>query len=81
MKFKDYLQELQKLAADNPFLLEKEVVYACDDEGNWFGEITFTPSARTFLMDNGRVESVISDQDIDEYLDEGYTLRELVCVN
>lgn len=34
MKFKEYLEELNKLAEENPESLNMDVIYASDDEGN-----------------------------------------------
>ncbi len=44
MTFKEYLNNLKKLAKDNPDLLKLDVCYSQDDEGNYFHSVVFTPS-------------------------------------
>lgn len=48
MKFKEYLENLNKLAEENPETLDMTVVYAKDDEGNGFQEINYAPSIGNF---------------------------------
>lgn len=43
MKLKDYLNHLNSLVEQNKELLELDVVYAGDDEGNYFDKVKFTP--------------------------------------
>jgi len=49
MKLNDYIKSLQKIAKKYPDL---NVVYAKDDEGNGFKEITFHPSVGNFAPFN-----------------------------
>lgn len=44
MKFKEYLENLNKLAEERPETLEMNVVYSKDDEGNGYQEIFYTPT-------------------------------------
>lgn len=44
MKFKDYLLAINKLATENPELLEVDVYYASDDEGNSYDLVGFKPT-------------------------------------
>lgn len=41
MKLKDYLKELKRVAKENEDL---EVFFSCDDEGNGFSPVFYTPS-------------------------------------
>ena len=43
MKLKDYLSHLNKLVYDNPKLLEADVIYSIDDEGNEFKKVVYSP--------------------------------------
>jgi hypothetical protein len=44
MKLKDFLDELNALVSDNPKVLEFDVIYSVDDEGNSFHPITYSPT-------------------------------------
>jgi hypothetical protein len=48
MKLKQYLRELNKLVDTHPEVLEFNVVYSCDDEGNRFDHVLYTPTIGTF---------------------------------
>lgn len=48
MKFKQYLENLNKLAKENPETLEMIVIYAKDDEGNGYQEINYEPSVGNY---------------------------------
>lgn len=48
MKLKDYLKHLQELVEEHPEMLEYDVVYSSDDEGNDFKEVIYLPSTGTF---------------------------------
>jgi len=41
MKFKTYLQQLNKFAEKHPEALELEAIYSADDEGNSYSNIIF----------------------------------------
>lgn len=43
MKFKEYLSSLNELAEKRPSLLELDVVYSRDDEGNGFQYVAVPP--------------------------------------
>lgn len=45
MTLKEYSQQLSKLAKKHP---DAKVVYAIDDEGNAFSEVTFSPTPGSF---------------------------------
>jgi len=43
MKVKEYLEEFNKMVLNNPSLLECEVIYATDEEGNEFRKVDCFP--------------------------------------
>ena len=48
MKLKDFLKNINELVKQNKELLELEVVYSVDDEGNEFQKVVFSPSIGTY---------------------------------
>ena len=44
MKFKQFLEELNNLAKENPKTLDYNVIYSSDDEGNSYHNIHCAPS-------------------------------------
>lgn len=44
MKLKDYLENLNKLVAENPEALDYKVLVASDEEGNNYDEVCYGPS-------------------------------------
>ena len=56
MKLKDYIEELQKLAAKYPELVVVTVIF--DDEGNSYGEVNYSPSVGHFDGNEFDVSSV-----------------------
>lgn len=63
MKLKEYLDNLNKMVKDNPELLEMNVIYSRDDEGNGFQEVYFTPTLGIFK--DGEFYS--NEADFEEY--------------
>jgi hypothetical protein len=43
MKFKEYLDHLNKMAEENPEILEYETIYSHDDEGNEYQKVNHLP--------------------------------------
>jgi len=43
MKFKDYLEKINAFAEDHPEAMDYDVVYASDDEGNYYNELYNSP--------------------------------------
>jgi len=43
MKFKDFVEAVNKLLADNPAAGEFNTIYSGDDEGNYFQEVFYDP--------------------------------------
>ena len=71
MFLKDYVKKLHKLAVKYP---DAKVVYAADDEGNYFKELAFGPSLGSF---DG--SEFINDDGTEEYSQQFKTNS--VCLN
>ena len=54
MKLKEYKQLIDNLAKEKPESLEMDVIYSGDDEGNYFGNVFYSPS----VMDHEGTEKV-----------------------
>jgi len=63
MKFKEYIEQLNKLAQERPETLEYEVVSASDEEGNSFTAVNFTPTVG--YHDGEYIGEFISEDDPD----------------
>jgi len=72
MKFKEYLDQLNQLGADNPQVLELTVVYSKDEEGNGFNELHYTPTVGHF---DGEYNGEFTDE-----LEEDQEVN-AICVN
>jgi hypothetical protein len=44
MKLKEFLENINEMVRKNPELLELNVAYSRDDEGNGFQEVIFSPT-------------------------------------
>lgn len=81
MKFKEYLENLNKLAQENPETLEMTVIYAKDDEGNGFQEINYEPSLGNFDHEyHGEFISKSNIEEEPEEYDENIEINS-ICVN
>ena len=71
MKLKDFLKNINTLVKNNPNVLELDVVYSKDDEGNEFNKISYTPTLGVF------------DWEEREFSDEDIWLEDLnsICIN
>lgn len=76
MKLKEYIENLNKLAQENPKALYYDVVTAKDDEGNSYNQVRYAPSIGFFC------ERDFKQTDWDED-DNEIELEEVnaVCVN
>jgi len=65
MKFKEYLEKLNKLALDNPNSLEFELIYSHDDEGNEYQKVNHLPCLMEIenIEDNRFLEQVYDEND------------------
>ena len=62
MKLKEYLSHLKKAVNADNSLLDMELVYAIDDEGNDFRQVNFLPTLGIFKQGE-----FISKDEIEEY--------------
>ena len=62
MKLKEYLSHLKKAVDADNSLLDMELVYAIDDEGNDFKQVNFLPTLGIFKQGE-----FISKDEIEEY--------------
>ena len=76
MNLKEYIEGLQKFAKENPSMLDKQVIYSADDEGNRYGPVNFTPSIS--IMDDDYECICIEEDEFDEDLPDSYYK---VCIN
>ena len=75
MKLREYIENLNEFAKENPETLDMVVVYAKDSEGNGFESIHCTPSKGCF----NQSENDFVDVENYEELDENDT--NAVCIN
>lgn len=73
MKLIEYLESIQELIKDRPELLEADVIYAIDDEGNEFRPCSFSVTAGLFEEDEYTEET-------GEDWDDEMTVN-AVCIN
>ena len=59
-----FIKDLQKYAEDNPDLLNKQVGYITDDEGNGFSINVYSP---TITWYNKEDDERLSDEDYETY--------------
>lgn len=80
MKLKEYLENLNKLATDRPELLDLDVVYAKDDEGNGYERVYYKPAVGHFDSDR----DFTSESTQIENISDGYAgdvIINSVCIN
>jgi hypothetical protein len=77
MKFKEYLENLNKLAKENPEFLDFEVVSAADDEGNSYDTVSYGPGVGHFDSDESEFvpTSQLREWDLDE------SSLNAICIN
>ena len=75
MKFKEYLENLNKFAKEKPQSLDFDVVTSSDDEGNSFNAVHYPPSLG--VSDDGDFI------DLENLKDYGYSESDVnsICVN
>lgn len=74
MKLKEYYEVLKRMVEETPEVLELEVVYSIDDEGNAFRECYCTPTPGMYVdMDFHTKESF--DYENGEYV------QNAICIN
>ena len=55
MKLIDLMKKIETMVTDNPEILEYNLVYSSDDEGNNFNLVNFSPSLGEYIQ--GEFES------------------------
>lgn len=75
MKFKQYIEMLQKFIEENPETSEYEAIYSEDDEGNGFGKINFSPTKGVYEYGEFITEANLEDEEMDP------SEMNAVCVN
>lgn len=58
MTLKEYLYKLNKLVEENKELLDMDVIYSIDDEGNGFRYVIMNPEGVHLLEDDMELEPV-----------------------
>ena len=71
MKLKEYIEKLQELYLEYGDL---ELVYAVDDEGNYYNKVSYVLGIMNMCG-----EDRISEEDIEEYSSE--EIKQYVCIN
>lgn len=51
MKLKEFIDTLNEMVEANPKLLEFDVVYSSDSEGNYYDHVFYTPTVGNFTND------------------------------
>ena len=71
MKLKEYIEKLQELYLEHGDL---ELVYASDDEGNYYNKVYYDPGILNMCG-----EDRISEEDLEEYSSE--EIQQYICLN
>tara|TARA_R100001480_G_scaffold70152_1_gene81407 strand:- start:2872 stop:3099 length:228 start_codon:yes stop_codon:yes gene_type:complete len=75
MKFKEYVENLNKLLKEKPETAELEVITSIDDEGNAFNRVFYGPA--TGVYDEG--DNTFYDED--DFLEDAEIKVNAVCLN
>ncbi len=78
MKLFEYIEELKRMANENSKILNYNVVFAGDDEGNNFDEVNYTPTIGVFT-DEGEFFTSGDFEDEDLGMDEADI--NAICIN
>jgi hypothetical protein len=63
MKFSEYLENLQDLLHDRPELIDAEVIYSIDDEGNDYKIVHYGPTPGNYYDLRG---DFVTEKDIED---------------
>lgn len=80
MTLEKYIKNLIEFGQENPELMDKDVIYSIDDEGNGYNGIYYSPSVY-LRSDNGETYSI---DDLDYLKEIGYDvddLKKVICIN
>jgi hypothetical protein len=75
MTLREYIEQLQNFAQENPDTLDMDVIYSRDDEGNGFQKIYYSPS-KGIYEDN----EFISSEQLEDYERDENEINS-VCIN
>lgn len=75
MKLREYLEELNTMVQERPEILDYELVYSSDDEGNYYHKIFYTPGIGYFSEDY-----VYYEEGGEEFVEFEFTPN-VVCMN
>lgn len=78
MTLEKFLENINKLVKENPEILDYEVIYARDDEGNGYQEVAFEPSIGIF-DDESRGE-FICESHVEDYERDKSEINS-ICIN
>lgn len=53
MKLRQFLEQLAVYAKNSPEMLDKDVVFSADDEGNSYGPVIFSPTKGFYSDETG----------------------------
>ena len=83
MKFKEFVENCNKLLEEQPEVGDCDTVYARDDEGNGYQSIYFTPTLGIKESDDYCFDFIALDNVKEEPEDYDYTEKDLnaVCIN
>lgn len=76
MKVKEYLDNFNELIKERPEILEYDLVYSSDDEGNNYNKIFYTPGIGYYDKDDNQYY----DEDGEYFIEEEYVANS-VCIN
>ena len=77
MKLKEYLTNLQNLALKYPELMDNEIIYSSDDEGNNYNTVLFKPTILLVEDIGNNHLDIISEK----YPPKKLTKNHCVCIN
>ena len=78
MTLKEYVDNLNKILADNPKAAEYEVVTSIDDEGNGYNRINYGPTLGILFDYNEFSPYDPDDEDNEEFVEDDINA---ICVN
>ena len=75
MKLKEYIENLQAIYDISGNL---EVIYATDDEGNDFNNVSHKPPVVYF---DKKHKDIVHPHDLEDALADGVKVKQVVCIN
>lgn len=78
MKLKEYLKKIQEAVKENPSILEMEVIYSADDEGNAYQKVHNEPTPCQIEDINEYFLEMVGFEDDEEIATEDCNA---ICIN